>query len=184
MALSSQSEDLENDAQRWSVHGLQKREFRGFVRFRDLPSVEVPGGAGVYAVMRSSSALPEFLLANPAGHFKGKDPTVDQSLLEAAWVVGSEVIYIGKAGLGAVGRRGLRKRLEEYRRHGAGEAVAHWGGRYVWQLADSADLLVAWLETPDGDPEDVEATLIDDFVSTFGQRPFANRKAGRRPESS
>ena len=157
----------------WSREALEHGEFRGFVRFADLDPADVPTAPGVYVVVRTDGAAPRFTPQSAAGRVKGKDPSVGVDVLEKNWVDGPEVLYIGKATLGSAGRRGLQKRVDEYRRHGAGEPVNHWGGRYIWQLADRDDLLVAWNPVAE-DASAVESRMLGDFKQRYGALPFAN----------
>jgi len=108
----------------WTRAGLIESGFEGFVRFADLPSILVPTASGVYVVVRPDEGAPVFLKVSAAGWFKGKDPSVDVDVLAAAWVVNAAVMYVGKAS-------NLRQRLSQYRRHGVGGRVGHWGGRYI-----------------------------------------------------
>lgn len=87
-------------------------------------------------------------------------------------------MYIGKAASGARARRGLRTRLDEYRRFGASEPIGHWGGRYVWQLSDHEDLVVAWRAA--GAPDTKETALIGACEARFGGMPFANLRHAAR----
>jgi hypothetical protein len=150
--------------------GLESGGFQGWVSFGELRDARisgVPQTGGVYVVLRPESIEPRFLDSNPGGRFKGKDPTVPLESLRSNWVSQAEVVYIGKAG-------NLRRRLGEFTRFGAGSPVGHWGGRLIWQLADAADLLVAWKETPGALPEAIESQLIAEFRATTGKPPFAN----------
>ena len=95
---------MQTDAMEWTREDLTSE---GFVRFADLPSSPAPRPPGVYVVLREHDRDPEFLDASPAGRFKGKDRSVEESHLRDAWVPGSRVVYIGKASGGASGTRGI-----------------------------------------------------------------------------
>ena len=143
--------------------------FKGFIpvsALRERGLKMIPDVPGVYMVLRVSEGAPEFLETGSGGHFKGKNPNVPVAELAANWVDGTPVVYIGKA-------TSLRKRISQYVRFGQGKPVGHWGGRYIWQLADAPDLLFCGREV-DGDPDAVETELIRAFREAYGSRPFAN----------
>lgn len=156
---------------------LTERGFRGFMSFRELANSNVPTGHGIYVVLRTDTSPPSFLLTSPAGHLKGRDPSVTADKLGDAWVDGATVVYIGKA----AGQDGLNQRLAAYRSHGTGLLAGHWGGRYIRQLVDSDALLVAWRPTVEEDAGEAEQGLIDEFKELHGGAlPFANLRNNSR----
>jgi hypothetical protein len=109
----------------WDRAGVERRGFTGFVRFAEVDNTDVPRDPGVYVALRERAGTPTFLPTSPAGHFKGRNPSAEEEDLRAAWAEGATVVYIGKAAGGINGRRGLRTRLREYQKHGAGQPVGH-----------------------------------------------------------
>lgn len=124
---------------------------------------------GVYVVYRIGPAKPTYLDWSRAGTFRG-NPTATGDALEANWVPGARVVYIGKANHGR-----LRKRVAEFVEFGRGGNKRHWGGRLIWQLDRSEDLLVAWRVLADHvNPKAIEDDLIAAFRADHGKPPFAN----------
>lgn len=156
-----------HDKEYFTGAALRNDGFQGFVPFADLPGSGVPDAPGVYIVLRTGDEPPLILDSSCGGRFKGRDPVLPQSKLIARWHA-SSVLYIGKAE-----GQTLRRRLDQYRRFGAGEPIGHWGGRAIWQLADRDELLVAWKVVPAGAAAH-ETELLAGYEVAFGRLPFAN----------
>src|SRR5713226_3686810 len=103
----------------------------------------IPKEPGVYLVVRDVSNSPSFLQASTGAHLKGRDPSVSAEVLKRRWVPNSKVLYVGKAG-GTGQTTTLHGRIRSYMEYGLGKQRTHWGGRYIWQLADVKDLRVYW----------------------------------------
>lgn len=146
--------------------------FKGFVTVAELKENNVaPRKHGVYAILRESDEAPKFLKKGCGGFFKDKDPNVELGELESDWISDTHILYYGKAS------KSIHTRLGQYMSFGCGKAVGHYGGRYIWQLEDSDELIVCWKETTDKDPREEEKALIQEFKCEHnGNRPFANLK--------
>jgi len=152
---------------------LARLGFVGSIPLRALQPKcsDVPDLPGIYAITLQA-ASPAFLARSAGGRFKGKDPTVPVAALGAKWLDGTETLYIGRAS-------SLRDRLGLLARFGRGDAVGHWGGRYLCQLAALDDFRVCWrLES---DPVEAEREMLECFEGTMGALPFANLVRGTRP---
>ncbi|QCB96184.1 hypothetical protein E5206_03965 [Arthrobacter sp. PAMC25564] len=148
--------------------------FAGFRSFAELELTEIPQAPGIYAVLIPEGVVPRFLATSAGGRFKGKDPSLPGPVLSAEWVDGAEVLYIGKAGAGKTGKRGLRKRIQEFADFGRGAPVGHWGGRLIWQLAESQSLVIAWKVLPGSEVDAAEARCHAKFIQRHDRLPFAN----------
>lgn len=146
----------------------------GFTGFKTVKQMNNGGlssvteSQGVYMILylNPTGEMLNFLPVGTGGLFKGEDPNVSIAELQNNWVEGTPVVYIGKA-------TSIKKRLSQYMRFGQGKDVGHKGGRYIWQIPNSENLVVCWKPTQE-DSRKVEAELIQQFVAEFGKRPFAN----------
>lgn len=158
-----------------NIDDIKKAGFTGFKKMSELfiDSSSIPKIKGVYLVLNPNFKKAEYLQIGTGGHFKGKNPNVTLDELKSNWVDNSLVVYIGKAG-SETSNATLHSRLKQYFGFGQGKNIGHWGGRLIWQLKNSADLIVCWKSLPNDDPRTFENQLIRKFVSEFSKRPFAN----------
>ncbi|WLQ07875.1 hypothetical protein [Arthrobacter oryzae] len=153
---------------------LREGGFAGFRTFADVEINRIPQAPGIFAVLQPEGFQVQFLARSTAGVFKKKDPSLSADKLAAEWVDGAEVLYVGKAGPGSKGNRGLRRQIQEFLDFGNGKPPGHWDGRLIWQLANTDSLLLAWKELPAGGLNQAEAKYHADFRGAYGRLPFAN----------
>lgn len=160
-----------------SIDEIERAGFQGFKKMDELfiDSSSIPRVKGVYMVLNPNYTKSEFLQIGTGGYFKGRNPNVSMDELTFNWVDNSLVVYIGKAG-SDTSEATLYSRLQQYFGFGKGKNIGHWGGRLIWQLKNSKDLIVCWKPLPNDDPRTVESHLIKKFVTEFSKRPFANLK--------
>ncbi len=141
------------------------------VELRETRCASVPAHAGIYLIKRESESAPQFRIPGTGGWFKGQDPNSASDIIEAKWVSGTQILYIGKA----AGNKGLKGRLRQLIDLGNGKPVSHRGGRLLWYLQESEDLLVRWRTCTADEADRAETTAIADFKRSHrGMRPFAN----------
>lgn len=150
------------------IDEIRNAGFKGFKKMSELflDNSMLPDTNGVYLVLNIDNRPGEFLTVGSGGHFKGKDPNISLADLKSNWVDNTKVVYIGKA-------TSLRTRLRQYFGFGQGKNIGHYGGRLIWQIKYSKDLVVCW-KSITTDPREFEADLIQEFVKIYGCRPFAN----------
>jgi hypothetical protein len=153
---------------------LKSDGFAGFKSFDSLEIMRVPQGTGVFAVLRPNEYEPHFLKRSTAGVFKKKIPTLPAEALFGEWVDGADILFIGKAGPGSKGNRGLRSQIKEFLDFGRGLPPGHWDGRLIWQLTHTDELIIAWKEHPADEVNQAEAAYHAAFVAEHGKLPFAN----------
>lgn len=162
-----------------SISDLKSNKFVGFETIGELQRnncEHVSEKRGVYIVIQTPVSEPKFISFSNAGHFKQKNPTVSLERLYKHWVDSAIVVYIGKSG-SSTNKRSLKMRFCEFVNFGMGQPVGHWGGRFIWQLANSDKLQICWKPTLVEEPIDVERRLIREFKEYYKKRPFANLRS-------
>ncbi|MBM3436217.1 MAG: hypothetical protein FJY07_08405 [Bacteroidetes bacterium] len=159
-------------------NNIDEIKIYGFEGFNTVKSLWqnrkiIPKEMGVYLVLNPEFENPEFIFPDVGGFFKSKNPNISLEELKTKWVEDSMVVYIGKAG--EQGKNAtLHSRIGHYLRFGQGKKAGHWGGRYIWQLANYYDLIFCWKVTEGENPRKVETKLIDEYYQQFHKLPFAN----------
>jgi hypothetical protein len=162
------------------IENLKEQGFQGFIKIKNIKQNYnmIPDEKGLYLIYNDCSNI-TFLNISTGGFFHGKNPTVRIDALNEKWVEGANTLYIGKAGgvaaNGRIYKSTLRGRIKLYMQFGSGQPVGHWGGRYIWQIRESDDLLVAYKILENENPVKKEKEILSLFREHYKEKlPFAN----------
>jgi hypothetical protein len=139
---------------------------------------DIPVGAGIYVVsLLEGQTTIEF--DQSAGD--ASSVLIDADYLYRKWHeivkhTATDIIYIGKA-------TSLRKRIRQLARFGAGLAVNHAGGEWMWQIEGIQNAQLTIKICPSGKEIAWEKKLLYDFYTEHGSWPIANRSGGQGWES-
>lgn len=165
----------------FSKDDLLKIGFAGFIRLKEIDNdfCIFPDYKGLYIIYIEENSNASFCNPGTGGFFKGKNPNVTINELNEKWVEDTNILYIGRAGgtakNGRVYKSTLKQRIMQYIKFGRGQNIGHWGGRYIWQIKESDDLMIAYRVLDEENPVIKEQELIDEFKSHHnGRLPFAN----------
>lgn len=135
----------------------------------------IPEKPGVYVVLGNFTEMPEFLEKSTGPEVyikKGKTIKLNYPVkdLKRKWVEDTWIMYIGKTDAKLCGR------ISDYVEFGRGKNVAHRGGRAIWQLPESDDLLIGWkIIEGTGKAAETEKVWLKEFKKRHKDRlPFAN----------
>lgn len=162
------------------IGGLIKKVF--FVPFTDIDDAffsaitikncDIPEKKGVYLIVDNiKKRKAKFVYPSPAGWFRGKNPSVEETKLKEKWVDGADILYIGKS-------NNLQRRMKQHINFWSGKATGAWGGRIIAQISGYENFQVWYMECDD--PAQKESELIDLFKEHYGRLPFANWKKGNK----
>lgn len=127
---------------------------------------------GIYLFVYEGKDIPQFI--DPGcgpKKYKGKEVNVSKDELEENWIhlgFDRNIIYIGES----EGKNGVGARLKLHMRFGNGEEINAHGGRYIWQIKDSDNLLVFWKRSDS--PKKDKKLMLNEFKKEYGELPFAN----------
>ena len=158
-----------------SIDELKDDGFEGFITIAELnkDSTHIPKTMGIYLVIFKGDKRPAFVEQGTGGFYKSKDPNKSIDFLSNKWVENTIILYIGKAG-GDGMQETLNDRIKCYLSFGRGNKVAHSGGRLIWQIKNSKDLVISWKPLINDNPIVYEKKLRNSFKDKYGTLPFAN----------
>lgn len=171
----------------YTIKLIDEFNLTNYVRVKDYleslreEMLKIPKMSGVYfVIIPPIFNLESFIYPGTGGYYKGNDPNIPIEDLKDKWVKGADILYIGRAGgVRANGKpytTDLKTRIRTLLNFGnMNDKAAHWGGRYLWQYANSRELLVYWYVCKDDENAVLlEKRLINDFKGQYGKIPFAN----------